>query len=101
MYICKIIQHEYFVQGKPDVPEVITPEPPLDLPKLAKNDAVNRFWLSVEPYCCDISNEDIKVLEDLLLEHEDDSDFYKVPPLGKHYAEKWAEEDLLDEQRDG
>ena len=33
--------------------------------------------------------------------HEDDTEYYKIPPLGKHYAEKWAHEDLLEEQREG
>ncbi|OWF35458.1 Transcriptional adapter 3-B [Mizuhopecten yessoensis] len=74
---------------------------PIDLPKLPKNDAVNRFWVSVEPYCADITTEDIKVLEDLLISHQDDADFFKVPALGKHFSDRWAEEDLLEEQRDG
>ncbi|XP_046367588.1 transcriptional adapter 3-B-like [Haliotis rufescens] len=74
---------------------------PADLPKLPKNDAVNRFWVSVEPYCAEISNEDLKLLEEILKSHEDECEYYKIPALGKHYAEKWAEEDLKEEQRDG
>lgn len=74
---------------------------PLDLPRLPKNDAVNRFWASVEPYCADITNEDAKVLEDILTTHDEEADYFRVPPLGKHYAEKWAEEDLIEEQREG
>lgn len=74
---------------------------PLDLPRLPKNDAVNRFWASVEPYCADITNEDVKVLEDILTTHDEEADYFRVPPLGKHYAEKWAEEDLIEEQREG
>lgn len=72
-----------------------------DLPKLPKNDAVDRFWASVEPYCGDITNDDIKLLEELLKSHEDDADYYKIPPLGRHYSEKWAQEDLLEEQKEG
>lgn len=71
------------------------------LPRLHKNDMVNKFWQSVEPYCADITNEDIKVLEDMLRSHENDDDYFRIPPLGKHYTEKWAEEDLIEEQRDG
>ena len=52
--------------------------PMVDLSKLPKNNAVNKFWASVEPYCADISNEDLKFLEDLLRSHEDDSDYFKV-----------------------
>ena len=33
--------------------------------------------------------------------HEDDADYYKIPSLGKHYSQKWAHEDLADEQREG
>lgn len=71
------------------------------MPRLPKNDAVNRFWASVEPYCADITNEDAKVLEDILTTHDEEADYFRVPPLGKHYAEKWAEEDLIEEQREG
>lgn len=75
--------------------------PMVDLSKLPKNNAVNKFWASVEPYCADITNEDLKFLEELLRSHEDDSDYFKVPALGMHYTEKWAEEDLLEEQAEG
>ena len=33
--------------------------------------------------------------------HEDDADYHKVPTLGKHYSQKWAMEDMLDEQKEG
>lgn len=64
-------------------------------------DAPNRFWATVEPYCTDITLEDLKFLEDLIKVSEDDTEYYKVPPLGKHYSEKWALEDLHDEQEFG
>jgi len=75
--------------------------PPVDLTKLPRNNAVNKFWASVDPYCSDITPENIKFLEELLRSHEDDSEYLKVPPLGMHYTEKWAEEDMLEEQRQG
>ena len=43
----------------------------------------------------------VQVLEDIMRSHEDDVEFYKVPPVGKHYSEKWAHEDMLEEQRQG
>lgn len=67
----------------------------------AKTDAPNRFWTAVEPYCADITLEDQKFLEDSLKAPDDDQEYYKIPPLGRHYAEKWAQEDLLDEQDEG
>ena len=41
----------------------------------------------------------LQVLEDIMRSHVDDVEYHKIPPLGKHYAEKWAHEDLLEEQR--
>lgn len=71
-----------------------------DAQRVPKNDAPNRFWASVEPYCADITQEDIKMLEDLVKVHEEDSEYYKIPGLGKHYSIKWAQEDLLEEQKE-
>lgn len=72
-----------------------------EIPKLPKNNAVNKFWQSVEPYCADITNNDIKFLEELIRSHEDDAEYFKVPSLGMHYTEKWAEEDMIEEQKQG
>ncbi|KAF2988344.1 hypothetical protein EK904_000042, partial [Melospiza melodia maxima] len=60
-----------------------------------------RFWASVEPYCADLTNEEVRVLEELLKPPEDEAEHYKIPPLGKHYSQRWAQEDLLEEQKDG
>ncbi|XP_071815339.1 transcriptional adapter 3-like isoform X2 [Apostichopus japonicus] len=70
-------------------------------PRIIRNDAPDRFWASVEPYCADITQDDIKALDDLIRTSDDDSDLYKIPPLGKHYSLRWATEDLLDEQKEG
>ena len=34
------------------------------------------------------------MLEDLINAPNDDSDYYKTPPLGRHYTLRWAQEDL-------
>ena len=73
-----------------DVPEILPP----------KNDTPIRFWSSVEPYCAAFTIEDVKLLEDLINDHEID-EFQKIPPLGKHYSLKWAQEDLMEEQEAG
>ncbi|XP_013085123.2 transcriptional adapter 3-A-like [Biomphalaria glabrata] len=72
-----------------------------ETPKVPKNDAVNRFWLSVEPFCAPISTDDLRVIEEMLKAHEDEVEYMKIPPLGVHYTQRWAEEDLLEEQSDG
>lgn len=33
--------------------------------------------------------------------HDDDLDYYKIPSLGKHYSQRWAQEDLDLEKKDG
>ncbi|KAK7907435.1 hypothetical protein WMY93_016047 [Mugilogobius chulae] len=76
-------------------------EDPQDIPRVPKNDAPNRFWASVEPYCADITNEEIRLLEELLKPPEDEAEYFKIPALGKHYSQRWAQEDLLEEQREG
>ncbi|XP_048404059.1 transcriptional adapter 3 isoform X1 [Stegostoma tigrinum] len=86
---------------QPKIQEYEFTDDPLDVPRIPKNDAPNRFWASVEPYCADITNEEIRVLEDLLKPPEDEAEYYKIPPLGKHYSQRWAQEDLLEEQKEG
>ncbi|XP_010880132.2 transcriptional adapter 3 [Esox lucius] len=86
---------------QPKVQEYELSEDPQDIPRNPKNDAPNRFWASVEPYCADITNEEIRVLEELLKPPDDEAEYYKIPALGKHYSQRWAQEDLLEEQREG
>lgn len=38
----------------------------------------HRFWASVEPYCADLTNEEVRVLEELLKPPEDEAEHYKV-----------------------
>lgn len=70
-----------------------------DNPKinLPKNDTPNKFWLSVEPYCMPITQEDIKLLDDLIEEYSG-ALIPPIPDLGPHYSTKWAVEDLREEQ---
>ena len=67
-------------------------------PKLTY-DASNKFWGYVEPYCADLTMEDIKTLEDSLTSKVDVNEYFKIPPLGQHYSEVWAKEDLVEEHQ--
>ena len=82
------------VENKPE------PDVYVSKPKLAY-DTPNKFWSYVEPYCTDITNDDVKTLEESLSSKADASEYLKVPPLGKHYSLIWAKEDLLEEQQGG
>jgi len=55
----------------------------------------------VEPYCADITADDMKFLDEQIKVCEDIGEYMKIPSLGKHYSEKWVEEDMLSEQREG
>ncbi|XP_071955647.1 transcriptional adapter 3-like [Antedon mediterranea] len=74
---------------------------PLEIPRVPRNDVPDRFWTSVEPYCGDITTEHMKTLHELIQAHENDAEYFKVPPLGRHYSTRWAQEDLLEEQKEG
>merc|ERR1712179_178336 len=59
------------------------------------------FWAFVEPYCAPIQQDDVKFLEDLIKGYGDMSEYYRVPPLGQHFAIRWAKEDLESEKAKG
>lgn len=60
---------------------------------LPRNDIPNKFWLSVEPYCMPITQEDIKLLDDLIEEYTG-TVLPPIPELGPHYSVRWAMEEL-------
>jgi transcriptional adapter 3 len=69
---------------------------------IVRNDIPDLFWQSVEPYCADITDEDIKLLENQIDLNQKYSSFSKtIGPLGKHYALQWAEEDLNQQMKEG
>ena len=43
----------------------------------------------------------MKFVEELIVAHNDDEEYLKIPPLGRHYTLRWAEDDLHQEQREG
>lgn len=61
----------------------------------------DKFWASVEPYCRPITGDDINYLKDLIRTREEErvSDLYNIPPLGKHYTIRWAEEDGVEQPK--
>lgn len=65
---------------------------------LPKNDTLNKFWASIDPYCADIMPDDIKLLEELIASHDDIGEFKKIPPLGRHYSLAWAHNELMQEE---
>lgn len=60
---------------------------------LPRNDIPNKFWLSVEPYCMPITQEDINLLDDLIEEYTG-TVLPPIPELGPHYGQRWAMDDL-------
>eukprot|EP00117_Sycon_ciliatum_P004855 scpid87276/ scgid9043/ Transcriptional adapter 3-A; ADA3 homolog A; Transcriptional adapter 3-like A len=64
-----------------------------------KQDTTNKFWAAVEQYCAPITEQDIKSLRQLAVAPDTDQDLYKIPPLGKHYSYRWAQEDIGDDDK--
>merc|ERR1719384_1493893 len=81
--------------------EQIRPDVQTSKPVLPKNETPNRFWAFVEPYCAPITQDDVKLLEDLIKGHGDLSEYYRIPKLGQHYTQRWAKEDLENERLRG
>jgi len=81
--------------------EQIKPLNDANKPVTPKNETPSRFWQFVEPYCAPIAQDDVKFLEDMLKGYSDMSEYYRVPPLGQHYAIRWAREDLEAEKSKG
>ena len=81
--------------------EQIRPVAETAKPLLPKNETPNRFWAFVEPYCAPITQEDVKLLEDLIKGHADLTEYYRVPKLGQHYTIRWAKEDMESERLKG
>lgn len=71
-------------------------------PKVAmpKNDMPNKFWLSVEPYCMPLTNEDLRLIDDLLEQYRGPL-VPPIPALGPHYSTAWAQEDMKSLQPGG
>lgn len=68
---------------------------------IVRNDIPDLFWQSVEPYCADITDDDIKLLENQIELNDRYLSFNKVGPLGKHYTLQWAQEDINNQIKDG
>ncbi|KAG5883742.1 hypothetical protein JTB14_008584 [Gonioctena quinquepunctata] len=77
-------------------------DPQQDIPKvtLPKNDNSDKFWASIEPFCANVTKDDIAFLDNLLQEFSKEIDI-KVPEVGDHYANGWSEEIINDEQNLG
>jgi transcriptional adapter 3 len=64
-----------------------------------KGDAPDRFWAAVEPYCADITETDVRLLQEDLKNTEEE-EVLAVPALGRHYSRHWAVEDMEEERRE-
>jgi transcriptional adapter 3 len=64
-----------------------------------RNDISDIFWNMVQPFCSEITEDDIKFLKDQIeLNCKIQINSSKeIPNLGKHYTLKWAEHDVVSE----
>eukprot|EP00039_Didymoeca_costata_P033480 m.42579 g.42579 ORF g.42579 m.42579 type:complete len:465 (+) comp9893_c0_seq4:410-1804(+) len=59
------------------------------------------FWSEVEEYTHDPTEDDVKALKKLISETTVTQDLMKNVSLGRHYSEKWVEEDFAAVHADG
>ncbi|XP_017777042.1 PREDICTED: transcriptional adapter 3 [Nicrophorus vespilloides] len=67
---------------------------------IEKHDVSNRFWLSLDPYCQDVSRDNVCFLDDIIQECSQEIEV-KIPEVGDHYATEWAENTVQREQTNG
>jgi len=58
-----------------------------------EHDLSDRFWMSVEPYCAEISKDNVAFLDDLIRECSQPVKM-EIPEIGEHYASEWTETTL-------
>lgn len=63
-----------------------------------KGEGPDRFWCTVEPYCVDITQSDIDMLEEGIKSYDNMEELFQVPPPGQHYSRRWAGDDLHNER---
>lgn len=84
----------------PRPPKNPLPVPQTDQPNEVNDDMSDRkqppnqvtahaYWNFVEPWTRQLKDEDVA----FLAVSGDDDEFWEVPPLGRHYSEKWEDED--------
>ncbi|XP_042906532.1 transcriptional adapter 3 [Parasteatoda tepidariorum] len=90
-----------FVQPPPRSYECGVTDALVETPKPTKNDGPSRFWSFIEPYCADITEDDIKSIETWINSHEEDAEYQKIPELGNHFAEQWPKDEMSEELKEG
>ncbi|XP_076801430.1 transcriptional adapter 3-A-like isoform X2 [Clavelina lepadiformis] len=69
--------------------------------RIPVNDAPSKFWQTVDTYCVPMQHETIRMLEQMVQGREDIEENMKIPDLGVHFSERWALEDMREEQSEG
>lgn len=55
-----------------------------------RNDIPDRFYQFIEQYCGPISEDQLKLVDEMIKAYDDDSEYFKIPNLCKHYSLKKA-----------
>ncbi|KAK3909477.1 Transcriptional adapter 3 [Frankliniella fusca] len=95
----KLYRHAPLAGSVPVVPPDNDPKPPAPKVFVSKNSAPNRFWASVDPYCSEVNQEHVKILEDLIHHNQSSlQSLLETPSLGEHYSVNWALQELVEAQ---
>lgn len=67
--------------------------------ELEKDIISHKFWSSLDPYCCEVTEESYNILSDILCRNQSDVPyFYEVPPLGEHFSKELDLKDFGENQ---
>lgn len=65
--------------------------------QLEKDFVSHKFWTTLDPYCCQVTEETYNLLSDILCQNQEEVPFlYEIPPLGEHFSKEWDNKDFVE-----
>eukprot|EP01135_Chromosphaera_perkinsii_P010038 Nk52_evm73s1992 gene=Nk52_evmTU73s1992 len=91
-------EYEYSM-GDPDEESDSSDDDDKPVPR-PRGAGVHPFWEKNDIYFGEVTKEMMEILS-TKTSGKDSSEYRQIPPLGKHYSDVWAKEDLMEEQAKG
>lgn len=65
--------------------------------QLEKDFISHKFWTTLDPYCCEVTEDTYNLLSDILCQNQEEVPFlYNIPPLGDHFSKDWDIKDFVE-----
>ncbi|XP_034251420.1 transcriptional adapter 3-like [Thrips palmi] len=70
--------------------------------QLEKDFVSHKFWTTLDPYCCEVTEDTYNLLSDILCQNQEEVPFlYNIPPLGEHFSKEWDVKDFVENHEYG